>query len=297
MANTDTFSGYHPTVNFIYFALVLFFGMIFMHPACLAIALFGAAAYAVRLTGRKAVSFGVKFILPVVLLAVVINPAFNHAGETVLLYLSNGNPITKESIAYGFAAGAMLALVLMWFYCSTEVLSSDKFVYIFGRVSPSLALILSMTLRFVPKFKKQLDLTRQARRSVGCDTANGSVLSRTKNAITVLSGMITWSLENAIDTADSMKSRGYGLKHRSSFSIYRFDRRDRLMLVWLLLCGGIILLAAFTGGLGWRYFPNIRGALSPMTICALAAYLALCLTPTAIDLREERRWKSLISKT
>lgn len=97
MANTDTFSGYHPTVNFIYFALVLFFGMIFMHPACLAIALFGAAAYAVRLKGRKAAGFGVKFILPVVLLAVVINPVFNHAGETVLSYLSNGNPITKRA--------------------------------------------------------------------------------------------------------------------------------------------------------------------------------------------------------
>lgn len=296
MRNTDTFSGYHPTVNFIYFALVLFFGMIFMHPACLAVAVFGSAAYAVRLNGCKAAGFGLKFILPVVLLAVVINPAFNHAGETVLLYLSNGNPITKESIAYGFAAGAMLALVLMWFYCSTEVLSSDKFVYIFGRVSPALALILSMTLRFVPKFKKQLDLVRQARRSVGCDTANGSVLMRTKSAISVLSGMVTWSLENAIDTADSMKSRGYGLKHRSSFSIYRFDKRDRHMLVWLLLCGGVIFAAVFTGGLSWRYFPNIRGSMSPMTICALAAYLALCLTPTVIDLREERRWKSLISK-
>ena len=296
MANTDTFSGYHPTVNFIYFALVLFFGMIFMHPACLAIALFGSVAYAVRLKGRRAAGFGLNFILPVVLLAVVINPAFNHAGETILLYLSNGNPITKESIAYGFAAGAMLASVLMWFYCSTEVLSSDKFVYIFGRVSPALALILSMTLRFVPKFKKQMELTRQARRSVGCDTANGSVLRRTKSAITVLSGMVTWSLENAIDTADSMKSRGYGLKHRSSFSIYRFDKRDRLMLAWILLCGGFVFAVVVFGGLSWRYFPNIRGVMSPVTMCALAAYLALCLTPTIIDLREERRWKSLISK-
>lgn len=296
MRNTDTFSGYHPTVNFIFFALVLFFGMIFMHPACLVISLFGSIAYAVRLRGRRAVGFGLKFMLPAVLLAVVINPAFNHAGETIIVYLSNGNPITKESIAYGFAAGAMLALVLMWFYCSTEILSSDKFVYIFGRLSPALALILSMTLRFVPKFKTQLDLVKQARRSVGCDTANGSVLKRTKNAVTVLSGMITWSLENAIDTADSMKSRGYGLPHRSSFSIYRFDKRDRLMLVWLTLCGVVILAAAVSGGLSWRYFPNIRGAMSPSTMCALAAYLALCLTPTIIDLREERRWKFLISK-
>ena len=69
---------------------------------------------------------------------------------------------------------------------------------------------------------------------MGRDTENGSLLRRTKNAMKVFSIMVTWSLESAIETADSMKSRGYGLPGRTAFSIYRFDDRDRAALLWLV---------------------------------------------------------------
>ena len=36
MRNKDAFSGYHPTINFLYFALVLLFSMCLMHPVYLA---------------------------------------------------------------------------------------------------------------------------------------------------------------------------------------------------------------------------------------------------------------------
>ena len=45
MRNRDTFSGYHPTINFLYFALVLLFSMCLMHPVYLLISLIGALAY------------------------------------------------------------------------------------------------------------------------------------------------------------------------------------------------------------------------------------------------------------
>ncbi len=57
--NRDTFSGYHPTVNFLYYALVLLFSMCLMHPVYLAISLTGALAYDIYLKGRKAVRFAV----------------------------------------------------------------------------------------------------------------------------------------------------------------------------------------------------------------------------------------------
>ena len=57
MVNRDTFSSYHPLVNFLYFALVLVFGMCFMHPACLVISLGSATAYNIYLKGRKGLSF------------------------------------------------------------------------------------------------------------------------------------------------------------------------------------------------------------------------------------------------
>ena len=104
----DTFSRYHPLVNFLFFTLVLVYSMVLMHPVCLAVSLTGAIWYAVVLNGPKAVRFSLKVTLPVLLLAAVVNPAFNHAGVTSLCYLPTGNPLTLESILYGLAAGAML---------------------------------------------------------------------------------------------------------------------------------------------------------------------------------------------
>ena len=67
----------------------------------------------------------------------------------------------------------------------------------------------------------------EAQTCIGRDTKNGSVFRRVGNAIKIFSIMVTWSLENAIETADSMRSRGYGLPGRTAFSIYRFDDRDK----------------------------------------------------------------------
>ena len=61
----------------------------------------------------------------------------------------------------------------------------------------------------------------------------GSVFARVKNSIRILSAVITWSLENAIDTSDSMKSRGYGLTGRTAYSNYVFDKRDVTALIYL----------------------------------------------------------------
>ncbi len=291
MQSRDSFSGYHPMVNFIYFGLVLVFTMFFLHPVSLVISLVGAGAYNVRLKGRRAARLQVRWLLPMALMAAVLNPAFNHKGATILCYLPTGNPLTLESLAYGAAAAGMLAAVILWFSCYTEVMTSDKFLYLFGRVIPALSLVLSMTLRFVPRFKAQFQVVREAQRCVGRDLSTGSLLQRGKNAAAVLSILVTWSLENAIETADSMKSRGYGLPGRTAFSIYRFDDRDRYALLWLGLCGVYILSGWAVGGLAWRYYPTMRGAApGPFPISFQLVYLALCLTPVFLDWAADRAW-------
>ena len=241
--------------------------------------------------------FSLIFLLPMMLLTLVVNPAFNHQGITILTYLPTGNPLTLESILYGISAAAMLAAVISWFSCYTAVMTSDKFVYLFGRVIPALSLVLSMTLRFVPKFKVQLHVVSEAQRCVGRDVSEGSLLRRIRNAVTVFSIMVTWALENAIETADSMKSRGYGLPGRTAFSIYRFDERDRMILLWFCFCGGILGWGALTGGLSWRYYPTIKGTpLTPVTVCLLLCWAGLCLTPVAINVHADRVWAGLHSK-
>ena len=298
MSNRDTFSGYHPIINFLYFGLVLVFSMFFTHPICLIISAVSAAAYSVYLRGVRSTRRMLAYVLPMALLAAAINPAFSHEGVTTLAYLPSGNPLTLESIAYGLAAAVMLGSVIFWFSCYNEVMTSDKFVYLFGRIIPALSLVLSMTLRFVPRFSARSRIVADARRGIGRGTATGGVLRRAMSGLTVLSVMVTWSLETAIETSDSMKSRGYGLPGRTSFSIYRFDGRDRTALAWLVFCGTYIISGWICGGLSFRYYPAMKGTpLTAFPVSFMLAYLALCVTPLILNFWEDRTWKHLTSAT
>ena len=293
----DSFSEYHPFINLIYFVFTISFSLVLTHPLAQGISLMCAVIYAVSINGKKSVIFLLKYCLPMVLLTAFINPAFNHEGATTLLYFPNGNPLTLESILYGFSAGVMIITTLMWFSSFNSVMTTDKFIYLFGKVIPALSLVLSMSLRFVPKFKSQMQTVTEAQRSIGRDVSNGSLFERTKTAINIFSIMITWSLENAIETADSMKSRGYGLKGRTAFSIYRFDRRDKYALIWLSFCGLFLVAGTILNAFGFRYFPDIRYAPFDMTtIPFYFAYSALCITPVILNIKEERKWKTSVSE-
>ena len=293
----NEFKTYHPIVNFVYFVFVIGFSCFFMHPICLVISLVCGFSYSVMLKGKKAIKTNLMYMLPMLLLMAFINPAFNHEGITIIEYLPGGNPLTLESIVYGLAAAAMIICVICHFSCFNEIMTSDKFIWLFGKIIPALSLILSMTLRFVPKFAAQLKVVTNAQRCMGHDVSNGSIIKRAKRGLNILSIMITWSLENAIETADSMKSRGYGHPGRTAFSIYKFDKRDKKALTAVLILGLYTLMGSLCGGMYFRYFPSVKAAeLSFFEISVFTAYLFLCGIPIIIELWEARRWKLLRSK-
>ncbi len=290
----NTFSSYHPAVNMACFAMIMIFSMFLMHPACLAISVLGAGTYYIMLKGFKSAGKGIKAMIPLALFTALINPVFNHEGATILAYLPGGNPLTLESILVGAAAAFMLTAIIGWFACFAEVMGPDRFIYLFGRITPALALILSMALRFVPVFKTRLLAASQAQKCLGRDLSSGSLTARMRSGMGILSIMTTWALESSIDTADSMKSRGYGLPGRTSFSIFRFDRRDGLTLGFLAVASLYIIAAAASGALYCRYFPTFKAApAGALQFSALAAYLALCCTPVAVNIREVIKWKAM----
>jgi energy-coupling factor transport system permease protein len=281
----------------LYFASVIGFSMFFTHPACLLASLACAFSYSVYLNGKKALKFSLFYMLPVMIMTALFNLAFNHQGGTILTYLPDGNPLTLESIIYGIAAAAMLVTVISWFSCFNTVMTSDKFVYLFGRILPALSLILSMALRFVPRFRAQIKIIANAQKCIGRDVANGNILQRAQHGIRILSIMVTWALENAIETADSMKARGYGLPGRTAFSIYRLDHRDLYALAFIFLCIAYIVYGAILDGLYFRYFPTIKGvANNAFTVSLYSVYLALSALPLAINIHEDYKWKVIASK-
>lgn len=292
----DVFSTYHPIINFLFFCAVICFSMFLLHPVLLGISLGAAFLYSIRLNGRKAVKFNLMFVLPGMILISLINPLFSHEGVTILFYFRN-NPITLESILYGLATGMMFGAVILWFSCYNAVMTSDKFIYLFGRVIPALSLIFSMVLQFVPRFKEQIRVISNAQKCVGRDVSNGSLTERAKHGMKILSVMVTWALENSIDTADSMRSRGYGLQGRTSFSVFRFDGRDKGLLLFMAAAILVILAGALAGHNTIQYFPSLKIAeISVFSIVAHSAYALLCFSPIILDLKEEAKWRHIQSR-
>ena len=288
----NEFKTYHPIVNFTYFVFVIGFSCFVIHPVCLFISLVSGFIYSVMLKGKKQVKSNLIYMLPMLLVMALINPAFNHEGVTIIDYLPSGNPLTLESIICGLCTAVMIVSVICHFSCYNEVMTSDKFIYLFGKIIPSMSLIISMTLRFVPKFAHQLKVVKNARRCMGRDISNGSIIKRAKNGLNILSIMTTWSLENAIETADSMKSRGYGSPGRTAFSIFTFDNRDKKALACILVSGIYIFIGNFMGAAYFNFFPSIKGTdMSLYTISIFLTYLFLCIYPVIIELWEVRKWK------
>jgi len=291
---SDTFAGFHPFINLLYFIAVIGFAMFFTHPVCLAISMMNAYAYSIYINGKKALRFSLVYMLPMLIMTALLNPAFNHQGQTILTYLPSGNPLTLESVVYGFSAAVMLITVIAWFSCFNEVMSGDKFVYLFGRLIPALSLILSMALRFVPRFRAQIGVISNAQKCIGRDVSDGGLLRKMRHGVKILSIMVTWALENAIETADSMKGRGYGLPGRTAFSIFRFDRRDAFALTYILVCSGVVMGGAALGAYRFRYFPTIRGEWTGApAILVFACYFALGAFPLIMNIREDIFWRQV----
>ncbi len=290
----EPFSGFHPAVNLAFFAAAIGMTMLITQPVYLLISLFSGCAYLLYLRGRRGMLRQVGYLLPILLGMAVLNPLFNHEGLTILWYLPNDNPITLEAIAYGIAAAMMMGASIIWFNCCSEVFTTDKIIYLFGRVIPSMSLLVSMTLRFVPRFKNYLQSVMRAQRAM---YKPEKVKEKLQQALSAFSATVSWALEQSMISADSMKSRGYGLTGRTAFSIYRFDKRDSTaLLVLAALCIGVAAprLAGFTS---WEYYPSLSGQLfGPVQMLAYLCCCGVYLLPLVIDLTEDLKWNSLRSK-
>jgi len=289
------FSDYHPFVLMIYFLSVTVITMFSIHPVFLGVSLLGAFCLFSVLTNGKEVFSNIGFYIPMFLLIAVTNPLFSHNGETALFFL-NDNPVTMEAIIYGMAISLMLIAVMFWFKCYSEVMTSDKFIYLFGKAIPKLSVVLSMALRFTPLFIKQIKRISITQKTLGLYTQN-SLTDRFLGGIRVFSSILTWSLENAVDTADSMKARGYGLKGRTHFSLFKFTKRDFWVLFFIAISDFAVLLSVFYDKIYFAYYPVITKI--NFSISAFVTYIFftfIAFLPTLIEIKENLKWKYLISK-
>ncbi|MDO4477637.1 MAG: energy-coupling factor transporter transmembrane component T [Lachnospiraceae bacterium] len=296
MKHTDAFGDCHPAVSFLFFMTVILITMFLNHPAVIFLSFGGGICYAAHVRGwRTVLKRHLLLSLPLMLVFALINPLFNHYGVTVLFYL-NGMAITLEAVIYGLVLTAKLFTSIIWFDGMNAVMTTDKFVYLFGRVVPSLALVLSMAFRFVPRFTRQMGIIRNTQKCLGRDISTGKWYERLRAGVRVLSILITWALENAVDTSDSMKARGHGLPGRSAFSIFKFSKRDALMLIIFPVLLVLVLIGGLRGALYASFNPKIMiGGACPLPV-AVGAFICwglFCFVPILLGLKEDMTFRYL----
>lgn len=287
------FEQYHPAINLIYFVSVIWGTISFRQPVFLAISYISAFAYSLRRNGKRALVFDLC-LMPLIFVFALYYSAYHHFGITVLRQNFIGNNMTLESFLCGLSVGAVIAACLMWMSCVFSVFTADKVVYLFGKISPRLSLFLSIALRTVPRLKQQAKKTAAARKSIGMGANQGGFFARLAHCFALVSILITWLLESMAGTSDSMRSRGYSLKGRTAFSIYRFDNRDRSMVIAVFACLTLTLMAVLLRQTAMGFDPKI--ILRPVTTLSYVfytGYAVLCLLPLVLELISQYRFQKL----
>ena len=277
------FASYHPALNLLFFVAVIAFTACWTRPGLVAVSLLCAIAYAARLRGPRAIVFGGVLIVAALAFAALF--ALNvHFGVTNLARTPIGNSITVESLTCGVIVGLKVAAILVWLWCALCIFTADKVVFLLGRVCPKAALLLAVMLRAVPMVRDRAEKIAVAQSGIGKGPGQGSILRRIVNALRRGSILVSWSIERVVEMSDSMRSRGGILRGRTAYSLYRFDNRDRLLAVMLVVLVTVCAAATVLGQTRMLFSPVIvLPRVSSVGVAVYVAFFVLCLLPLALQ--------------
>lgn len=283
---TDRFSKFNPNVTFLFFMLSMVLTLVWFDPVFLAVSLLSALCYKIKLEGKAGLLYFFKFILPLILITAVFNMFFAHYGTTVLFTVDD-TAFTLESLFYGMCQGILFCAVMMWFSCYSQVVTSERFMAVFGKFAPNLALIFSMVLSFIPRLKKNAREISDARMLLDSEK------SRLKRAIKSFSALLTLTLEESIEVSDSMKARGFG-SGRRAYSKYAFCLRDGLCLTFIVVAFVFLCVLKAAGKSEFIFDPVIR--VESFSVPSFLLYTLFFFLPLIVDFTEDMKWLYLKRK-
>ncbi|GGD57525.1 energy-coupling factor transporter transmembrane component T [Paenibacillus nasutitermitis] len=287
------FGSLHPAVCFLYYVAAILLAMLLLHPLFLATLILFVLL--LNLLHGRAQRARLLRTLPYYLLicgsVAVLNPLFSHRGWYILFYFMD-QPVTLEAILYGVIMMLSLLAILLLFLSFQFILPADKFMYLFSAAAPKTSLLTLMTLRLVPLFLRRLRQITIVQGTRRIDVRHGGLRKRLQDGMVLLRVLLMWSLEEALQTADSMKARGYGTARRSSYTVYRMDRRDWIVLLLL----GLTALGCCAG---WRYghgVLQIYPRLAPMTFnfgdsLCYGLFSFFLMIPIIVEGQERMIWR------
>ena len=317
----------HPGVYLLYYFIMVLFAFIFSDPYFVVTFL----VLLLVLIALQGVSHELKNIMrlfiPLSILIMILNPLLNRTGAHKI-YLWSGFFITYEAIAYGILMSLALLIVILVFSSYNRSVSYQEMLYIFSKKLPIISMIIVMALRFIPLINSRaievqklnnlknngiememdggdadaLDLD-QFNSNINTDydskfvnklKSNKRVAAIIKEAKTlgkIMGITVSWSLEESMFTAKSMKARGYNATERTSYLSYKFSNADFAFIALIIVTVGIIIIGLLHGVGMINIYPSIDFKFSnlPFNIYYLA-FIVFLLPLIYLEIKERILW-------
>ena len=235
----------------------------------------------------------IKWIRSILLLGsfiVVLNALFVTEGTTYLWTIW-GRDIMLEPILFGIITTFMLMAILLLFASFNNTLNGQKFLYVFSSFFQRTAFLTMLAMRFVPLLKTRLQEIADVQRVKGLSLTSGKLRERARSGMLFLQILLTWSLGEAVDTADAMSARGYGIGKRSQYKPYRFDKREGIKTSILLCLFTFCIVGLLLGHGRITIYPEYT--MQSLTVVDVMFFICFTLVsafPLIIEGGDELRW-------
>jgi len=287
---------YHPATVLCYFLFVIPLSIVLFHPVFAGISFICAAVASLVTAGLKRTGAAMKLCLILSAVIIVFNTAFNANGATLWFTLL-GRQILFEGFIFGLCSALVLSSVILWFTGYTAAIDSDRFLYLFGGIFPNAALLVAMTFSQTQIIHSKAAQIDDAQQGLYAQAAKG-LRKRIVLAGRKISTLLDWALEDSIETADSMHSRGYATGKRTKMRFYFFSRRDIAFALPAVILFVFVLIFITRGYADFNFYPFADTiGFETGQAAAYAAYLLLLLFPLFAAVRESVSWLLLRSKT
>lgn len=284
------FRGYHPFILFFYYICVGSLAMFFNHPLFLTIGLCLLIFVNVTHDRGQTLRKWSPMLLLMSSFIIILNPFFVSRGSTILFYF-RGKQVTLEATVYGVVFSLSIAIILVMFISFNLILNGNKFLFLFSKMFPKTTFLTMLAIRFAPLLKMRLEEINAVQQTRGMTMDVGTIRERARSGLLRLQILITWSLEEAIQTSDSMKARGYGIGNRSAYVPYKMEKRDWVSFVMLAV---LFIFCLIGGALGYGkilIYPEL-GTLHMYSLdwIVLVCMMIIYAFPLLAEGRERARW-------
>jgi energy-coupling factor transport system permease protein len=282
----------HPAIYVIYYVILVIFAFLFNDPFYLTLFLICLATLVTLQGISREFKNMIKFFIPISLLIIILNPLVSRTGITKL-YIVGNYFITFESLMYGILMSISLLIVLMILLCYNKAVSYQEMLYLFSRKFPNISMIIIMAMRFIPLLNyrwKEVNQLHKFNKNYGNGHNNESKWDKIRNTAQVLSVVVSWSLEESMMAAKSMKARGYGVANRTNYLSFEFNRIDLYILFIIMSCFIISGIGIFYGYGRIEIYPLLKFSYKSVFSIFYLSFLFLLLPIIYLEIKERFVW-------